>query len=120
MIDPLKFARSVGFAAQGLLTLVRSENNARIHALAVLVVVGAGWYVGLTAHDWLWVALAITLVLTTEAVNTALEKLVDLVSPERRPLAGQVKDLAAGAVLLTALFALVVAGVVFAPYLLAD
>jgi diacylglycerol kinase len=116
MINPLKFIRSVRFAVQGLTTLVRSENNARIHALAVLVVIGAGIYFQITARDWLWIALAITLVFTTEAVNTALEKLVDLVSPERRPLAGQIKDLAAGAVLLTALFALVVAGVVFGSY----
>lgn len=113
MIDPVKFIRSVRYAVQGLSTLVRSENNARIHALAVVVVVGAGLVVGISPQDWLWIALAVTLVLTAEALNTALEKLVDLVSPERRPLAGQVKDLAAGAVLLTALFALVVAGVVF-------
>lgn len=116
MIDPVKFVRSVRFALQGLATLVRSENNARIHTLAVVLVLSAGIYFRIPARDWLWLALAITLVFTTEALNTALEKLVDLVSPERRVLAGQVKDLAAGAVLITALFALVVAAVVFGHY----
>ena len=120
MIDPMKFVRSVRFAVQGLATLVRSENNARIHTLAMVLAVGAGLYFRIPARDWLWLALAITLVFTTEALNTALEKLVDLVSPERRPLAGQIKDLAAGAVLITALFALGVAWVVFGTYLSAE
>jgi diacylglycerol kinase len=113
MINVPKFLRSVPFALKGLVALVRSENNARIHLAATGVVVVAGVVFQVSGHDWLWLTLAVTLVWLTEAVNTALEKLVNLVSPDYHPLAGQVKDLAAAAVLLSALFALVVAGIVF-------
>ena len=115
MIDVPKFIRSLGFAFRGLKTLVVSENNARIHFVATLGAVGAGVFFDVSKNDWLWLALAIALVWMTEATNTALEKLVDLVSPDYHPLAGQVKDVAAAAVLVTAFFALAVAGVVFLP-----
>ncbi len=113
MISLPKFLKSVPFALKGLRALVRSENNARIHLLATGAVVVAGVGLRVSKTDWLWLLLAVTLVWLTEAFNTALEKLVDLVSPNHHPLAGQVKDLAAAAVLLAALFALVVAGLVF-------
>lgn len=119
MVDVPKFYRSLGFAFRGLKTLVASENNARIHLVATLGVVGAGIVFHVSGAEWLWLALAIALVWLTEAVNTALEKLVDLVSPDYHPLAGQVKDLAAAAVLVTAFFALAVAGFVFGERLLA-
>jgi len=117
MIDVPKFIRSLGFAFRGLKTLVVSENNARIHFVATLGAVGAGVFLEVSRTEWLWLALAITLVWMTEATNTALEKLVDLVSPDYHPLAGQAKDVAAAAVLVTAFFALVVAGFVFLPKL---
>lgn len=113
MIDVPKFYRSLGFAFRGLKMLVVSENNARIHLAATGGVLAAGVVFDVSKTEWLWLALAVALVWLTEAANTALEKLVDLVSPEFHPLAGQVKDLAAASVLIAALFALVVAGVVF-------
>ncbi len=113
MIDVPKFYRSLGFAFRGLKTLVASENNARIHLVATMGVAVAGVVFQVSKTEWLWLLLAVALVWLTEAANTALEKLVDLVSPEYHPLAGQVKDLAAAAVLIAALFALAVAGVVF-------
>lgn len=112
MISLPKFLKSVPFALKGLRALVSSENNARIHLLATLAVGVAGVVLQVSKTDWLWLLLAVTLVWVTEAFNTALEKLVNLVSPDYHPLAGQVKDLAAAAVLLAALYALVVAGVV--------
>ena len=112
MIDVSKFWKSLSFAFKGLKTLIVSENNARIHLVATAMVGIAGFYFDVSRQEWLWLLLAVVLVWLTEAMNTAIEKLVDLVSPEYHPLAGQVKDLTAAAVLITALFALAVAGVV--------
>ncbi|SDL95718.1 undecaprenol kinase/diacylglycerol kinase (ATP) [Catalinimonas alkaloidigena] len=116
MIQFAKTLRSFRFAAGGIHWLFRYENNARVHLLAALVVIGVGFWLRISRTDWLWLLLAIALVWTAEMFNTALEKVVDLVSPEYHPLAGQAKDLAAGAVLLTALFAVVVGVLVLGPY----
>lgn len=108
--------RSIGHALQGIATLVREEPNARIHAVATVLVVIAGAVLQLSLVDWGLVALAVAGVWAAEAMNTAVEALVDLVSPEHQPLAGKVKDLAAGAVLLAACGAVVIGLVVFLPH----
>lgn len=115
MIDFQKFGRSLTYAFKGLKYLL-SENNARIHLWAAIWAIGLGIYLSIKPTEWLFVALAIVLVLMAEAFNTAIERLTDLASPQRHPLAGQAKDLSAAAVLLAAMFALVVAGLVFLPY----
>jgi diacylglycerol kinase len=113
MIDIQKFIRSVGFAFEGIFALLKGENNARIHLLATVLVIGAGFLLNISSSDWLWIVLSITLVWLTEAINTAIEALVDLASPELHPLAKKAKDVAAAAVLFTAIFALIVAFMVF-------
>lgn len=116
MFDFRKFSRSFGFAFQGLRWLMQ-ENNAKVHLSAMIWAVGMGFYFCINTWEWMAVSLAITLVWICEAFNTALEKLVDLASPEHHPLAGKAKDLAASAVLVAAIFAVVVAVVVFGKYL---
>ncbi|MFC0184162.1 undecaprenol kinase [Pseudarcicella hirudinis] len=103
------------FALSGILTMLKSENNARIHLLASVVVISLGFYLKLNTTEWLWIALAIALVWIMEAVNTAFEAVIDLLSPDFHPLAGKAKDIAAGAVLMAAIFAIVVAVVVLLP-----
>lgn len=115
MINITKCLRSFTFAFKGIYSLFRNENNARVHLLASFLVVIAGFAYELNRSEWIWIALAVTLVWICEAINTAIEKLVDLVSPEINPKAGTIKDLAAGAVLLAAIFALIVAGIIFLP-----
>lgn len=115
MIDFKKFWRSFGFAFQGLRWLFE-ENNAKIHLSATIWVVGLGIYLGIKPWEWMALSLAIALVFITEAINTALERLTDLASPQQHPLAGKVKDLAAAAVLIAALFAIIVGLVVFVPH----
>ncbi len=110
--------RSFRHAGRGLATMLASEPNARIHALAALVVVGAGFGFGISGQQWLAVVLSIGLVFTAEAMNTALEALCDVVSPEWHPSIERAKDVAAGAVLLAALTALAVATLVFGPRIL--
>lgn len=97
--------------------MLRSEHNAWIHAAATVGVIGAGLALGIGAGEWLAVVLAIALVWVAEAVNTALEALGDAVSQRPHPLVGQAKDVAAGAVLLAAIAAVVVALLVFVPRL---
>ena len=111
----LKTIRSFRFAFKGICEVFKNENNAKVHALATILAVIAGVFFRISVNEWLWVALAIALVWTTELLNTALEKLTDLVSPEHHPGAGAVKDLAVGAVLVCAAFAFVTGLVIFIP-----
>ncbi len=111
--------RSFGYALAGLKELVRRQRNAQIHVVLTLVACSAGWAWGLTRLEWMILVLAIGLVLGLEAVNTAVEAVVDLVSPQFHPLAKLAKDVAAGGVLLAALCTLVVALLLFGSRLLA-
>jgi len=106
--------KSFRYALKGI-AWVAKENNFRIHMLATAAVVLAGWGTGLGLSQWLWIVSAVFMVLVAETINTALEKLTDLVSPEHNLLAGQVKDLGAGAVLLSAVYAVLVAALIFIP-----
>lgn len=92
-----------------------TQANARIHAVATVLVVGAGFFFGLTRLEWALVVAAIALVWTAEAINTAIESAIDLVSPAQHPLAGRAKDAAAGAVLAAAIGAAIVGVCVFGP-----
>ncbi len=106
---------SVGFALKGLRTLLKSQHNAWAHAVATLGVVAAGGWVGLGRFEWLALVFAIVSVWTAEAINTAFEFLCDVASPGFHPLVARAKDVAAAAVLICALGALAIAGLVFAP-----
>lgn len=98
-------AASFGYAFAGLAAGWRTQPNFRIHLGLAAGVVVAGGLARLSAAGWAIVALAIGLVLAAELFNTALEAVVDLVSPEDHPLAKRAKDVAAGAVLVAALAA---------------
>ncbi len=112
----IKIARSFGYAMKGIAALVRSQRNARIHLAATVVVVTAGFSVGVSRGEWIFLCLAIGFVWVAEAFNTAVERLVDMVSPERHPQAGMVKDLSAAGVLISAATALAVGLIIFLPY----
>ncbi|GAA4018912.1 diacylglycerol kinase [Hymenobacter fastidiosus] len=110
---------SFGHAFRGVAAALRSEVHLRFHAGATVAAVGLGFYLRISRLEWALVALAIGAVWSAELLNTALEALTDLVSPEYHPLAGRAKDVAAGAVLVVALAALVVGLLVFGPPLVA-
>ncbi len=94
--------RSFGYAFQGVVACLLGERNFRIHTLAGAMAIAMGAYYRLSGTQWAVLLLAIALVLCCEAVNTAVEAAVDLVSPGEHPLAKLAKDCAAGAVLLAA------------------
>lgn len=113
-----KFFRGFYYAANGLHYTFRTQLNFRVQVFSALGVTGLSCYLGLDTNEWLWIALAITLVLTSEMANTAVETLVDLASPEINPKAGVIKDIFAGLVLISAIFALIVALLIFLPKIL--
>lgn len=112
-----KRVKSFGYAFKGLWTFITTQPNGWIHLLAVAVVMGAGLWFQITTNEWLLCLLCFGLVIATEIMNTAVEFLVDHVSPEFHPKAGAVKDLAAAAVLFAAIIAAIVGVVIFWPYI---
>lgn len=111
--------RSITYAVRGIRIMLASQHNAWIHAAATIIVVAAGVLLRLSWAEWCWIVLAIVAVWTAEALNTAFEFLTDVASPNFHPIAGKAKDVAAGAVLLSAIGAVVIGGLVFGPKLFA-
>ena len=112
-----KFLTSFKFAWNGVLFLFRSQRNAKVQLGVAVLVCAAGFLFGISQLEWVAVLLCIALVLAAEGINTAIESLADALHPEEHPLVGRAKDAAAGAVLLCAIGAAVVALIVFLPYL---
>lgn len=114
-----KRIESFGFALRGIAELIRTQPHARIHLLATAMVFAAGRALGISATEWMMVVLAAGGVWLAEALNTALEAVTDLASPEYHELARRAKDVAAGGVLMMALAAAAVGILVFGPHLVA-
>ncbi len=108
---------SFRYAIDGLGHLFRTQRNARIHAALGTVVIVCGALFHIERLEWVAVAGVITLMLVVEGLNTAIEAVVDLVSPTYHRYAKIAKDVAAGAVLLSALGAIIVGALIFLPRL---
>ena len=112
--------KSFVYAGAGIITCIRQERNMRVHLVCMIYM-----YSYLLIYDFFEVSrtqfaiifIANAIVVMGELFNTAIERLVDLVSPERHPVAGQVKDIAAGAVLVCAVAAAIIGLIIFIPYL---
>jgi diacylglycerol kinase (ATP) len=111
--------RSFRCAMAGLFRMIRCQHNAWIHVAATGVVCGLGFFFHLPGREWCWVILAVALVWTAEALNTAFEFLADAASPQFHPLVRDAKDVAAAAVLITAVAASVIGVIIFWPHLTA-
>ena len=110
-----RFLKSFGYAFSGLSYAFRSQFNFKVHSTALVIVGFLGWCYKLSANEWLWVIIASGMVLITELLNTAVEVLVDLVSPDTNPKAKIIKDVAAAAVLVMAFTAVVIGLIIFIP-----
>lgn len=110
---------SFRYAGDGLRLLVQREHNAWIHAAATLLVICSGFALHITVADWRWLVCAIVLVWMAEAFNTAIECLCDHICMERDAAIGRIKDLAAGAVLISAIAAAAIGLLTFLPYVAA-
>lgn len=113
--SPEKRILSFRYAIRGIMHMMGTQHNAWIHLGIAIAVIIAGVLLGLSHAEWILLALTIGFVFTTEAFNTAVELLVDKVSPHFDPVAGKVKDIAAGAVLISAASAAVVGLILFLP-----
>lgn len=115
-----KFSHSLRHACDGLITLFKEERNFRFELICLSLVVIAGLIFHLPIREWLWLIAASAIVLIAEAANTAIENLTDLASHlHSNDFAKKAKDIAAGMVLLAAAFAVIVAGLVFIPRIIA-
>lgn len=105
--------RSFRFAFRGIALMLRTQHNAWIHAAATVAVVAAGVVLHVSAADWLWITVAVVMVWVAEALNTAFEFLADATVAEFHPLVRNAKDVAAGAVLISAIGAATIGVIVF-------
>ena len=112
--DPLY--KSFGYAFAGIFAVVTKERNMKIHCVAAVLVVIAGVILKISAIEWCICMVLFGLVMALEHVNTAVEAVVDLVTEERKPLAKIAKDTAAGAVLFTAIMAVIIGCIIFIPH----
>lgn len=108
---------SIRCAARGIREAVRTQRNMRIHLVVGLAVLAVGAWLGMERSHWLLLWLIVALVWCAELLNTAVEVLVDFLSPERRVEVMLIKDIAAGAVLVCCVIAVVVGAVIFWPLL---
>lgn len=110
------FITSVEFALTGIRTVFQEERNMRKHVVMGIGAILAGFIFRLNQMEWLWLLLAVFLVWLVEIINTVFENVVDMVTDFHfHPIGKKVKDMAAGAVLLTSIFAVIIGGIIFLP-----
>lgn len=110
-----KRLKSFKFAFNGIRLLITHEHNAWIHCFAAICVIIAGFAFDISTTEWIAVTFAIGTVLAAEAVNSSIEAIADLVSPEYNEAIKRTKDIAAGAVLILAISAAIVGLIIFVP-----
>ncbi len=108
--------RSIRHAIDGIGEMLKGQHNAWIHVIATICVISIGLIFQITVTEWCFLTLAITSVWVAEALNTAFEFLCDVASPEFHPLVKKSKDVAAGAVLVSAIGAVIIGIIIFVPY----
>lgn len=110
--------RSFKYAIQGIIHAVKRERNLQIHFVISIMVISLGIVLNLSNVEWIFIVLAIGGMLSLELLNTAIERVVDLVTAEYHPLAKQAKDAAAGAVFIYAILSVIVGVIIFLPKIL--
>jgi diacylglycerol kinase (ATP) len=110
--------RSFGYAFAGIFHAFRTQPNARIHLVVAVVAIACGLLLKISLSEWCFVTVAIAVVFAAELFNTAMERMVDMMSPERREAAGRIKDLSAGAVLIVSIMAVILGCMIFLPNIL--
>ncbi|PLS01188.1 diacylglycerol kinase family protein [Neobacillus cucumis] len=109
---------SFSYAVIGILTAIKAERNMRFHLISSLIAIGLSIYFSITKIEWLFILFAIGGMFALELINTAIERVVDLVTTEYHPFAKQAKDIAAGAVFIYAILSAIAGILIFMPYVL--
>ncbi|MCL1868030.1 MAG: diacylglycerol kinase family protein [Paludibacter sp.] len=115
MFSIKKEIRSFRCAFKGIFYALKNETHLKIHAVIALIVCFFGFIFKITANEWLVCLFCIGMVVAMELINTAIEKIVDFMCPQYNSLAGKIKDIAAGAVLVCAIVSAVIGVIIFAP-----
>lgn len=116
----VKRAKSFTYAGRGVWIMLKTTHNAWVHLGIFAISIIMGLYYRISNVDWILLVCAAGIVLAAEAFNTAIEIDIDLTSPAYHPYARDTKDVAAGAVLITAVAAAIIGALIFAPYILAS
>lgn len=110
-----KRIQSFGYAGRGIRLVFSTEANMKIHGMIAIIVVVCGLFFQISISEWIACLLCIGLVFSSEMINTALETVVYLASPNQHELAGKAKDIAAGAVLICAIISVIIGLLIFVP-----
>lgn len=113
----MRILKSFRDAFNGIGILIRTERNFQIHLVAFVLAMGGGLYFNIQLREFGTILLVSALMFSVEGVNTAIEKLCDEVTEERKESIRVVKDISAGAVLIVAILALVIGASIFVPYI---
>ncbi len=112
-------SRLAGFkyAFKGAIILFKKEESIQVQSFISIAVLAAGFYFDITPTEWMMQLLAIGMVLSTEAINTAIEETANFIHPDFHNKIGLIKDIAAGAVLFAAIIALLIAAIIYIPHI---
>ena len=108
--------KSFGYALQGIAFMLKTQHNAWLHGMATIAVIALAVYCEVSASDWRWLIVAMGIVWVCETLNTAVEYVCDVVSPDYNHAVKHAKDIAAGGVLIAAIASLVIGVLTFWPY----
>ncbi|MGL4383462.1 MAG: diacylglycerol kinase family protein [Bacilli bacterium] len=114
----LRNGSKLSVALNGLKIIFKNENSFRFQLLGLSLVIILGLYFKISAAQWMAIVVVSGFVLICEALNTAIENTLDLIDQNYNPQIGQIKDICAGAVLISALSAMIVGGIIFIPQIL--
>jgi len=107
--------KSVGYAFNGALLLIKTEASIKIQFLIAIIVTGAGFFFNISSNEWIIQLLAIGLVMSIEGINTAIEEIANFIHPEHHNKIGLIKDIAAGAVFIASVFAVIIGFIIYLP-----
>lgn len=110
--------KGCGYALKGALILIRTEPSIQVQAVIAIIMTALGFYINITATEWILQTFAIGLVMSIEGLNTTVEAIADFIHPDFHNKIGFIKDIAAGAVFIAAVTAVIIGGVIYIPYLL--
>ncbi|MFT5969951.1 MAG: diacylglycerol kinase (ATP) [Flavobacteriales bacterium] len=111
-----RLLRSFKYAGKGLITYLKSGGNVPVHLISYGILLTLGFYLGVSKLEWCVLHICVAMVFSAEAFNTAIEEIVNFVSPSLNVKAGEIKDISAAAVLITAIFSCIIALIIFLPY----
>ncbi len=110
--------KSFGFAFKGIKYTLQTQHNFRIHIVLAIIAILLGFLLSISLLEWISIIIVIGIVLSAEIFNSSIEELTNLISPEKNKIAGIVKDLSAGAVLILAITSFIIGIIIFLPKIL--